>query len=54
MADENVITEVELALKQSLEDPANVSLYQYFGYEIVGNAMFAPEYETWAFFRRDD
>ncbi|UCD25592.1 MAG: GNAT family N-acetyltransferase [Gemmatimonadota bacterium] len=35
------------------EDPANVSLYEYFGYEVVGNARFSPEYETWAFFRRD-
>jgi len=36
------------------EDPANVSLYEYFGYEIVGHARFSPEYETWTFFRRDD
>ncbi len=35
------------------EDPANVSLYEHYGYEIVGHAICSPEYETWGFFRRD-
>lgn len=35
------------------EDPANVSLYQYLGYELVGKAVVAPELTTWGFFRPD-
>ena len=43
-----------IGVSLTTEDPANVSLYEYFGYEIVGSAMFSPSYETWSFFRRDD
>jgi len=35
------------------EDPSNVALYEYFGYEIVGHAKVSDGFETWAFFRRD-
>ena len=35
------------------EDPANVSLYEYLGYEVVGQAVVAPELTTWGFFRPD-
>jgi len=35
------------------EVPANVSLYQHFGYEIVGQASVAPGLTTWGFFRAD-
>jgi hypothetical protein len=35
------------------EDPANVGLYQHFGYEIVGQAVVAPGLTTWGFFRPD-
>jgi len=33
------------------EDPANVSLYESFGYEITGHARVSAEVQTWAFFR---
>lgn len=35
------------------EDPGNVSLYEHFGYEIVGQAAVAPGLTTWGFFRPD-
>lgn len=35
------------------EDPRNVTLYQYFGYEVVGSHVVAPELTTWGFFRPD-
>ena len=35
------------------ESPANVSLYEYFGYEVVGHKRVSPALETWGFFRRD-
>lgn len=35
------------------EDPANVPLYESFGYEITGRARVSPEVETWAFYRPD-
>jgi len=35
------------------EDPRNVALYRYFGYEIVDRRRIAPELETWGFFRPD-
>jgi len=35
------------------EDPANVPLYEHFGYEVIGHARVSPELETWGFFRRD-
>ena len=35
------------------EDPANVSLYEYLGYQIVGRVVVAPELTTWGFFRPD-
>jgi len=35
------------------EDPANVSLYEYLGYQVVGKAVVAPELTTWGFFRPD-
>ncbi len=34
------------------EDPSNVSFYQKFGYEIVGRASVAGDFETWGMFRR--
>lgn len=36
------------------EDPRNVSLYEHFGYEIVGQATVSPMLTTWGFFRPDD
>lgn len=33
------------------EEPSNVSLYQHFGYEIVGHARIDAQLETWGFFR---
>lgn len=33
------------------EDPRNVSLYQHFGYEIVGQTRIDAKLETWGFFR---
>jgi GNAT superfamily N-acetyltransferase len=35
------------------EDPANVPLYEHFGYKVVGHARLSPEFETWGFFRPD-
>jgi GNAT superfamily N-acetyltransferase len=35
------------------EDPRNVTLYRYFGYELVDRRRIAPELETWGFFRPD-
>lgn len=35
------------------EDPANVSLYRHFGYELVGEAVVGPKLTTWGFYRRD-
>lgn len=35
------------------EDPGNLTLYQHFGYEIVGQATVAPGLTTWGFFRPD-
>ena len=40
-------------VKLTTEDPANVSLYEYLGYEVVGQAVVAPELTTWGFFRPD-
>jgi len=36
------------------EDEGNVSLYQHFGYEIVGHATVGWELRTWGVFRPDD
>lgn len=36
------------------EDARNVSLYQRFGYEIVGHARIDAQLETWGFFRPND
>lgn len=36
------------------ENPANVRLYERFGYEVVGHARVAPELETWGMFREND
>lgn len=33
------------------EDPANVPLYESFGYEITGHATVSAEVQTWAFYR---
>lgn len=33
------------------EDPANVPLYESFGYEVTGHARVSAEVETWAFYR---
>jgi ribosomal protein S18 acetylase RimI-like enzyme len=35
------------------EDPSNVSLYEHFGYRVVGRARVPPGLETWGFFRPD-
>ncbi len=35
------------------EDPANVSLYEHFGYRVVGHSRVSPALETWGFFRPD-
>lgn len=35
------------------EDPANVSLYEYFGYRIVGEAQLTPTIRTWGLYRPD-
>lgn len=35
------------------EDPAKVSFYEHFGYELRGHVRVAPELETWAFYRPD-
>ncbi len=37
----------------STEDPGNVPLYEYFGYEIVGHVTVGPGLQTWGFFRPD-
>ena len=33
------------------EDPNNISLYQHFGYRVIGHARVSPELQTWAFYR---
>lgn len=35
------------------ENEANLSLYEHFGYEIVGEARVGPGLRTWSFFRPD-
>ncbi len=35
------------------EDPANVPLYEYFGYRVVGHARLTPAIRTWGFYRPD-
>jgi hypothetical protein len=35
----------------STEDPANVPLYQHFGYQVTGHTRVAPALEAWVFFR---
>ena len=35
------------------EDPANVPLYEHFGYKLVGHARLSPAMGTWGFFRPD-
>ncbi len=37
----------------STENPANIPLYEYFGYRVMGHARVAAELETWTFFRSD-
>lgn len=36
------------------EDPANLPLYERFGYAITGHARVSPELETWSLFRPDE
>jgi ribosomal protein S18 acetylase RimI-like enzyme len=36
------------------EDPGNVSLYQHFGYQIIGTAVVGPGITTWGFYRQDE
>jgi len=36
------------------EDPANVPLYQRFGYRVIGEETLAPGIRTWGFFRPND
>lgn len=35
------------------ENPRNVSLYEHFGYEVVGQAVVGPGVTTWGFYRQD-
>lgn len=35
------------------EDPANLRLYERFGYRIIGESTLAPGLRTWSFFRPD-
>jgi len=36
------------------ENPKNVTLYEHFGYEIVGESVVGPQLTTWGFFRPDE
>lgn len=36
------------------ESPANVRLYEHFGYEVVGHAPVGLKLETWGLFRREE
>ena len=36
------------------EDPANVPLYQHFGYEVIGQARVSDTLETWGLYRPDE
>lgn len=36
------------------EDPKNVTLYQRFGYDVIGKAVVGPELTTWGFYRPDE
>jgi len=40
-------------LTLTTETPANVRLYQHFGFEVSGHVQIAPELETWGLFRRN-
>jgi ribosomal protein S18 acetylase RimI-like enzyme len=35
------------------EDPANVPLYEHFGYTVVGQTRVSPTLGAWGFFRPD-
>ena len=35
------------------EDPANVPLYEHFGYTVVGRTRVSPTLGAWGFFRPD-
>ena len=35
------------------ENPANIALYEHFGYTLVGTTSVSPELTTWGFFRAD-
>jgi GNAT superfamily N-acetyltransferase len=35
----------------STEDPANVSLYEYFGYRVIGHATLLGDVQAWGFYR---
>ena len=39
-------------LTLTTETPANVRLYQHFGFEVFGHVLIAPELETWGLFKR--
>jgi ribosomal protein S18 acetylase RimI-like enzyme len=39
-------------LTLTTETPANVRLYQHFGFDVSGHVHVAPELETWGLFRR--
>ncbi|MEJ2086637.1 MAG: GNAT family N-acetyltransferase [Acidobacteriota bacterium] len=41
-----------LGVSLTTEDPANVALYEHFGYEIVGRTE-VGDFTSWSFFRRD-
>ena len=40
-------------LTLTTETPANVRLYQHFGFDVFGHVQIAPELETWGLFRRN-
>lgn len=43
---------VSVGVSLTTEDPANVALYEHFGYEIVGRVE-VGDFTSWSFFRRD-
>lgn len=46
--------ETSCGVTLNTEDPANVSLYERFGYETIGHARVSDELETWYMFRKND
>ena len=46
--------ETSAGVALNTEDPANITLYERFGYETVGRARVSDELETWLMFRADE